>query len=474
MNGMNDLKLLDNGHNVPCEQGIDVSSLPGTAPKAPFSTGREFGRPSVSSEHSVSSAHLNLCLTKSQTGTANVGGLKTPHPHPLNPSLSAYLQFQTPQYIHYLERITSLDSKLPKLEEKTYAFPNGYGDSIAFKSFLDNIDKGWKAQRCLLHGDKHVCPNGHGIVYSPHFCMSRRICVVCGDNYTKNLASQAMRTINILSEHLPNLYLISINFTLPEPVQRLIDYGKGFKRFVKACNDTMYRYSGNKRPLGRNGKELKHIKRIKIPAGLLSSHNWHSNKPLVGWYPHNHTYWLNYVYDKSRKEFVETEAYLDVNKLRTIYREELVRAFPECSNIPTEVNIRTEYVLVNDQNRGKVWHMLSYGLRMPQVDVIKYSNFHGYTQYSDQETNHLYNILMPPKYWRRTSWFGWLSDGVRHKYLKLLGIDPEVLKDNSEPDMEVRCPVCNAICEYEGYTTIEVLKQDHVKFMYPWDPGGTT
>jgi len=390
---------------------------------------------------------------------------------------------ETPGYLDQYAKLTLFHShqlsKRPQIQEKTYDFPNGYNLSSAYYSYLAGIERGWHAQRCIKHGELHRCPRCKLAVFKAGVCGDRKVCVICGDNYTKHMADVVMRTVNVVSEVVPDLTVIFINFTVPEPIQKLIDYGNGFDLFNKVCKKTLYDYVN-----------YSNEKNIFMPAGLHNSHTWHSSDPLRGWFPHNHSVWLDIVYNKAKHCFEKINCYLDVNLLRKLYLKNLNKEF--CMNLK-ETNVNAKYHTVEGKtysmkqrrtipSRVLIRHKIKYALRMPQADITNYSNGyrnagHGWvkteeplTEYTEEESAHINRILLPPPNWRKTRWVGWLADGVRSKYLKLLSIDPNLLKEDKEPEENVCCPICHVVCELEDSSVI--AENINEPWAYPWDPGG--
>ncbi|GAH96159.1 unnamed protein product [marine sediment metagenome] len=137
--------------------------------------------------------------------------------------------------------------------------------------------------------------------------------------------------------------------------------------------------------------------------------------------------------------------------------------------------------------------MLAYAFRMPQKDVTEYARgvkwnrkqqkYHQVRNpmrmFTDDEKDHLSYILAPPPNWRRVRWYGWLADGVRAKYLKMLGIAIEDTLEppNDEMERPVLCPRCGDKCVpllHNGTNriSIESALKNYGDIFLPWDPGG--
>jgi hypothetical protein len=257
-----------------------------------------------------------------------------------------------------------------------------------------------------------------------------------------------MSTFNQVSElpGFPGLDIIKLNFTLPESVQELLGF-HNLNRFTSVINRTITRYLGGL-----------------VPGGLQTVHTWSSEDPInKKWYPHVHSFWLNYAQDPQSLQFVKIESYQDLDFLREIYREELLLEFGEEANIPEQINLYAEYINFTEENRPQILHNLKYALRKPQQDIVAFSNKHKLTEYSDSQKNNILKHLMPPKRYRRTKWFGWLSDRNRKK-LKIRTELPV------KKEKEVCCPICHRPCEYDRIISLRELLEQNKKFLYPWDP----
>ncbi|GAG79796.1 unnamed protein product, partial [marine sediment metagenome] len=254
-----------------------------------------------------------------------------------------------------------------------------------------------------------------------------------------------------------------------------INYGT-FKKFNDVCLSTLKEYHAGVQP-----------------AGVNVSHTWHSKNPIAGKYGHNHSFWLNYAFDKKAGKFVKVDKFYDVERLKEIYRKTLASSY----GIDLEVvNLFIKYAHVdpeNEEKRRKVLHMLSYAFRMPQKDITEYARGVKWNRkqlkynqvrnpmrmFTQDEKDHISYILAPPPNWRRVRWYGWLADGVRAKYLKMLDI---AIADTLEPpddetERDVLCPSCGEKCvplmnNGTNDISIESALKRYGDIFLPWDPGG--
>jgi len=202
-----------------------------------------------------------------------------------------------------------------------------------------------------------------------------------------------------------------------------------------------------------------------ILGGVQTTHTWHSNDPILrAWYPHVHSFWNNYVQDPETLQFHQVHSFMDVSALRFIYRAELVREFGQEATIPARINLHCDFIPLTDSNRPQLLHNIKYALRRYQLDVVEYSNYYGITEYSEEEKSNILSHLLAPGRRHNIKWFGFLSNRNRRK----LNIHRE---PKSEPDKEIRCPVCQQPCEYEGDCSLHELENSKSGFHYPWDSG---
>jgi len=380
---------------------------------------------------------------------------------------------------HYLEHIGELTPISRGAIGFGYRFLDGFNSSEAYFRYLSSPGiRAW-AIRCIKEGFMYECPHDGLKIFEPRVCQDHRACVICGNRHTNRLALPAMRLLNVLSLKLPDLYLTGIVFTLPRLLQKAIGYDN-FKKFNDICLETIKEYHEGT-----------------MPAGVNASHTWHSKSPLEGRYPHNHSFWLNYGYNKASDRFEMIEKFYDVKKLRNIYRKRLNKAFGV--TLPM-VNLFVEYVRVdpnNEKKRRKILHMLTYAFRMPQKDITEHargvrwdSKQRKYVQiaepiveFSQAQLAHITYVLQPPPNWRRVRWYGWLADGVRAKYLNKLDI---AIEDTLEPpgdesEAGVRCPKCHDKCvplckgkhDSSNVITLDDALDVYGEIFLPWDPGGS-
>jgi hypothetical protein len=394
-------------------------------------------------------------------------------------------------YVQHYGKLFSESLISPENTREKFRFANGYNESEAYFDYLDYqysynslgdaVKRGSFAQYCVQTGHLYECEHDHTKVFDPYVCGEKNLCVICGHRYTQKLALYAKTLFNTLSLRLPDLYLSSIVFTLPKQLWDVIDY-TNFSEFNDVCLKTIKQYHKGV-----------------MPAGVSASHTWHSQYPIGEKYPHGHSFWLNYGYDKKAGKFRMIDNFYDARKLRRIYRKNLKAAFGV--NVPA-VNLWIEYVKLDPSDARKcqkAWHMLSYAFRMPQKDAtefcrgVKWDNKarqykqvrDPITKLSQRQLEHLNYILNPPRNWRRVRWYGWLSDSVKAHYLGLLGLsldDVTPKKDDDDAEKRIICPKCHRDCvpfyldvhERSNLITLKDAIKQFGSVYYPWDPGGTS
>lgn len=335
-------------------------------------------------------------------------------------------QTQTKLY-PYLDIIGKLISE--KSKKSTFAQQLSR-ENPAYRSLLEETDQYWKIMNCLKVGETYQCPHGH-LVYKPTLCKNPKICVNCGQQYTKKQSAKIKEIFNSIHEKVDGVRVTDFVFTVPKQLWKLIDY-TNYNRFLRCCKKTIQKYFYG------------------LPCGISNFHHWHSKNPMAENYPHIHLNSLNIVFVKNTPMVVRFD--IDLKKMRQLYKENLEQEFDvEISKI----NIHYEHIPIDDKpyhknkkitNNQKIWHKLKYNFRMPQLDVNKFSNKHQISLYSDQQKNAILKLINPPKNFKRTRWFGWLADGVRTKYLKLL--DVEIVRFDKSHNRRVMCPVHNCECEH--------------------------
>jgi len=369
-------------------------------------------------------------------------------------------------YLDYLQNYSLFSmKKSTKLQKKTkiHDIKDGYNSSIAYQNFLDGL-KGdlvipseiryKRPERCGKFGKLYNCSeHEYNYLYDPKLCGERRLCVICGNQYSMTRGMQIMELFNVVSDTYPQSKCINVTFTVPDQVRRILGFGN-IKRFVACSIKTMNDfYQGL------------------MPGGVVIAHTWYSSEPLKGWYPHIHSMWSNYAYDKQAERFVKIDHFLTADQLdqfKEIWRSNLIKEFPECK-IPKAINLYWEYIPVNKYTRSRVFHRIKYNTRLPQLDITQYSNDKGILEYTPQEKTVVDNQIKPPRNWRRIRWVGWCSDrnkqriwGMHHPS-KPLRSNKQIRIDEGLTSTP-RCDVCYKELTFLDYYTIEDLNQERIPY----------
>jgi hypothetical protein len=131
----------------------------------------------------------------------------------------------------------------------------------------------------------------------------------------------------------------------------------------------------------------------------------------------------------------------DLNILREIYKANLENTFGV--KIDGCVDVFYSYLYLREE--GKIIKLLKYLLRSPVLDVVE--QLGDVEQLSEEQMVMLKRHVDIPYKFKRIRWHGWLADGVKNKYLKLLGL--RTLTEEERADemrevregLEVRCPI---------------------------------
>jgi hypothetical protein len=223
------------------------------------------------------------------------------------------------------------------------------------------------------------------------------------------------------------------------------------------------------------------------PAGYDNKHFWHSENPVREdhRYPHLHRGLPNLFMKEG--EFVWLKPFVDEEKLKIAIGKRIAEHF----NISWEVRetkvkrgkkkgkkVKRLYYLIGDKriaanlringfvplndkpfiaqrgkNKGKetpitnaqyIHGRARYDSRMPQMDIADYIEKNDIKEFTERELKIVGAIIEgPPKNFRRTTWRGWLADGVRGKNLARLDIQMKTKKQKKEEAKKepLICPV---------------------------------
>jgi len=257
-----------------------------------------------------------------------------------------------------------------------------------------------------------------------------------------------MELFNLLSTAFRDLRANVFCFTVPKTLWNRITYAN-YGQFLKVCSDTMKEYYGG------------------MPCGVSTFHNWHSNNPMGGNFPHVHMLGVNVVFMGKKGDMrpVVAPFDLDLGRVKSIYKKRLSEAFGV--EIKGKINLHYQHVPINDDlvpgrkkqtNRELLVSKLLYCFRMPQKDITEWSVNNGVDVYTESQKNEVNRLIFPPKSFRRTRHFGWWADGVRAKYLKLFDLF-QIKREKGAGIEPVVCPLHNAKCDlHESFVHWEDVK----------------
>jgi len=342
--------------------------------------------------------------------------------------------------------------------KKIHNIKNGYNSSRSYLSLLEDLSKDdmkyTRPERCGRFGKLYNCEqHDQNYLYDPKPCGHRKACVICGHQYSMSLGMNIMELFNVISDTYADSSCINVTWTVPDQVREILTY-ENIKRFVGCATKTMNEYY--------NGL---------MPGGVVITHTWYSSQPLKGWYPHLHSMWSNYAYDKKTSSFVRINHYLDPDQLvqfKKLWRDNLVKEFKECK-IPETIDLNWSYLKVNKYTRSRLFHRIKYNTRLPQFDITNYSREEGILSYTPQEKSVIEHQIRPPNNWRRIRWVGWCSDRNKHKYWNAVHPDthirtPRQISADEKNTSSLRCDICNRELHFVDFITVEELHRENISY----------
>lgn len=259
--------------------------------------------------------------------------------------------------------------------------------------------------------------------HRPMLCQERELCPVCAWAYNEQLVADDLELYQLLCHHTGSrLSFGEVEFTLPfEAQKKVTDENLGeLKGLAFDCL---------KEVLSPNDQF--------VLAGVGSTHHWHSSDPLKGWFPHVHFTLLELAYDKVNDRFIRLPMHLkpeQLERLNLVWKERFERRFG---------GIRAKRFVVHwHYGRGyaAMRHRLSYQFRRPVKDCYKAVT--SMNANPDLNVEWVRRMLVRPKKEKRHQWYGWLSDGVKTKFLGMLQIVRAKKAERMKARQKVYCPLC--------------------------------
>ena len=264
-------------------------------------------------------------------------------------------------------------------------------------------------------------------------CQERELCPTCAWAYNEELVADDLELYQLICHHVGSrLSFGEAEFTLPLAGQRRVD-------------------DANLSEL--KGLAFESLKEVLCPsaqfvlAGVGSTNHWHSSEPMKGWFPHVHFTVLELAYDKVNSRFVRLSMHLtkeQLGKLNEVWRAKFEKRFGK---------VKAKVFVANwHYSRGYAAfrHRLSYQFRRPVKDV--YNAVRQMRGDEKMDWAWLNRMLVRPKKEKRHRWYGWLSDGVKSKFLAKM----EILRAKKAVRVKARrktyCPLCGdeLVCVAQG------------------------
>lgn len=193
-----------------------------------------------------------------------------------------------------------------------------------------------------------------------------------------------------------------------------------------------------------------------ILGSVGSTHHWHSETPLKGWFPHAELTVLGLAYEKDKDRFVPIDLYLKgerLDRFNKLWRTRFMETFGE---------VRTPHFVTYwhyGSGYATAEHRFGYQFRRPVSEtfqaVEKLRNL------NSVNVDWVKRMLIRPRYEKRHQWFGYLSDGIRSKYLQKLGLSIERKSARDRAMRKAYCPDCGdaLVCVGLG-TPYEELRKE--------------
>jgi hypothetical protein len=283
--------------------------------------------------------------------------------------------------------------------------------------------------------------NGHTF-YRGTLCQQRDVCLTCSWVYNEELVASTMNLYRLLCNTTNSkIAFAEATFTLPPSAQRLVEnemLGALRRTGFEAINEV----------LSEEGRF--------VLGSVGSTHHWHSEAPLKGWFPHVDFTVLELAYEKDKDRFVRVDLYLKGERLERfnkLWRARFMETFGE---------VRTAR-FVNYWHYGRGYataeHRFGYQFRRPVSEtfqaVSKLRNLNSVNM------AWVKRMLIRPKNEKRHQWYGYLSDGIKSKYLQKLGLSIERKSLRDRARRSAYCPDCGdeLVCVGHG-TPYEAVKDE--------------
>lgn len=285
-----------------------------------------------------------------------------------------------------------------------------------------------------------VDSNGHTFGRAT-LCQKRDVCPTCAWVYNEELVAGTLELYRLLCNAVgKSIRFAEGTFTLPPSAQRLVgDDMLGVIRRIgfETVNEV----------LNEDGRL--------VLGGVGSTHHWHSKQPLKGWFPHTDLTLLGLAYEKDRDRFVPLDLFLNKGRL-----ERLTEAW-RASFMENVGEVRTKRFVAHwgyGSGFATAEHRYRYQFRRPLAET--FDVIVGMGKVDSVNVEWAKRLLTRPKNEKRHQWYGYLSDGIKSRYLQKLGvsIDSKTARDRTR--RKAPCPDCGEelVCVGHGISYEELSK----------------
>jgi len=322
----------------------------------------------------------------------------------------------------------------------------GYLPRVPGESWLELISKVSLAKavgmaKCRQVFSTWADSNGHSY-YRATLCQQRDVCVTCSWVYNEELVAGTMELYRqICNSTGAKVDFVECTLTLPPSAQRLVRnemLGVLRRTGFEAVNEV----------LSEEGRF--------VLGSVGSTHHWHSESPLKGWFPHVDFTVLGLAYEKDKERFVPIDLYLKGERLERfnrLWRSRFIAAFGQVRTV--------RFVIYWHYGSGYATaeHRFGYQFRRPVLETFQAIGKLG--SLSRVNIGWVRQMLIRPKNEKRHQWYGYLSDGIKSRYLQKLGLSIERKSVRDRVRRKAYCPDCGdeLVCVGHGTPYEELQKE---------------
>lgn len=316
--------------------------------------------------------------------------------------------------------------------------PNGRWASLVA---LLSLGKAAGLVECLQFFSRWVDSNGHSF-YRATLCQMRDVCITCSWVYNEELVASTMELYRLLCNAVNSkIEFAEATFTLPPSAQRLVGDDM-LGKLRRTAFETI------KAVLSEESRF--------VLGSVGSTHHWHSEAPLKGWFPHADFTVLGLAYEKDKDRFVPIDLYLKgerLDRFNRLWRTKFMETFGEVrtARFVTYWHYGSGYATAE--------HRFGYQFRRPTSEVFQAVS--KLRNLNSLNIEWVKRMLIRPKYEKRHQWYGYLSDGIKSKYLRKLGVSIERKSVRDRARRKAYCPDCGdeLLCVGHG-TPYEELRNE--------------